>query len=118
MPYKAAGYVKNAGKECVLNLEVNNGKARIVVYATQILEKARITLTADGKSIFEETADLSPVNIFRAEVQVSVPETALTVAVNASGGRRLLEYTPRPKKIEEIPDYKRQLDIDTGIEII
>ena len=104
MPYKAAGYVKNAGKECVLNLEVNNGKARIVVYATQILEKARITLTADGKSIFEETADLSPVNIFRAEVQVSVPETALTVAVNASDGRRLLEYTPRPKKIEEIPD--------------
>ncbi len=104
MPYKAAGYVKNASRECVLNLEVKDGAAALVVYTTQRFEKARVTLAAGSKIIFDRTADLSPVEILKAEVPVAVPETNLTLAVYAAGGRKLLDYTPRPRKIEEIPD--------------
>ena len=104
MPYKAAGYVKNASRECVLNLEVQDGKAAITVYATQKFEKARVTLTAKGETVYDKTADLSPVHVLKDAVNVSVPETELTLAVFTSGGRKLLDYTPQPRKIEEIPD--------------
>ena len=104
MPYKAAGYVKNASRECVLNLEVKDGKARIVVYTTRKYEKARVALTAGAETVYEKTADLSPVHILKEETAVSVPETELTLAVYTAGGRKLLEYTPRPMKIEKIPD--------------
>ncbi len=104
MPYKAAGYVKNASRECVLNLEVKDGKAQITVYATQKFEKARVTLTAGGEMVYDKVCDLSPVSILKDEIAVSVPETALTLAVYTAGGRKLLDYTPQPEKIEEIPD--------------
>ena len=104
MPYKAAGYVKNASRECVLNLEVRDGKAQIVVYATQRFEKARITLSSEGRIIYDRTADLSPVDLLREEIAVSVPETELTLTVYTSGGRKLLDYTPRPQQIGKIPD--------------
>ena len=104
MPYKAAGYVKNASRECVLNLEVKDGKARITVYTTQKFEKARVTLTAGGEIFWDKTRDLSPVSILTEEIPVSVPETELMLAVYTAGGRKLLDYTPQPKRIEEIPD--------------
>ena len=104
MPYKAAGYVKNASRECVLNLEVRDGLAAVTVYATQRFDRARITLTAGDETVYDKTADLSPVSVLRDEIAVSAPETALTLSVHTAGGRLLLDYTPQPKKIEKIPD--------------
>ncbi len=104
MPYKAAGYVKNASRECVLNLEVRDGLAAVTVYATERFDRARITLTAGGETVYDKTADLSPVSVLRDEIAVSAPETALTLSVRTAGGRLLLDYTPQPKKIEKIPD--------------
>ena len=104
MPYKAAGCVKNASRECALNLEVKDGKAQITVYATQPFEKARVTLTAGDETVYDKTCDLSPVRILRDEIAVSCPQTDLTLAVYTAGGRRLLAYTPQPEKIEKIPD--------------
>ena len=104
MPYKAAGYVKNASRECVLNLEVVEGKAAIAVYTTQPFEDARVTLTAAGKTVYDRTTDLSPTNVLKDEVAVSVPGTELTLTVYTSEGGKLLDHTPRPRKIEEIPD--------------
>ena len=104
MPYKAAGYVKNASRECVLNLDVKDGKAAFVVYATQSFAQARVTLTASGKTVYEKIADLSPVNVFKDEAEVTACETDLTLAVYTAAGRKLLSYTPQPKKIDKIPD--------------
>ena len=104
IPYKAAGYVKNASRECVVSLEAKDDRAKIVVYTTQRFEKARVTLTAGDAVIYDRTADLSPVDVLEDTAAFNVPETALTLAVYTSGGRKLLDYTPRPGKIEKIPD--------------
>lgn len=104
MPYKQVGYVKNASRDCVINLEVKDGRARIAVYTTRLFEGARVTLTADGKTIWEKTADLSPVQLLEEEIAIGVPETRLTLEVYAASGRRLLSYTPRAADIEKIPD--------------
>ena len=34
MPYSDVGYVKNATKDALLNLEIKEGKARLVLYTT------------------------------------------------------------------------------------
>ncbi len=104
MPYKAAGYVKNACRECALNLEVKDGRARFVVYASQSLPGARVTLNRGGETVYEKTCDLSPVAVLEDETAVRAPETALTLSVYAGGGRKLLSYTPRPGTIEPVPD--------------
>ena len=104
MPYKAAGYVKNASRECVLNLEVQGGSAAITVYATQLFANARVTLSAADQIVYDKTADLSPVNVLKDEIAVHIPETELTLAVYTDRGRKLLDYTPKPRKIEKIPD--------------
>lgn len=104
MPYKKCGYVKNASRECVLGLEVAQGKAKIKVYTTQPFAKARVVLAANGIPLYDHVCDLSPVEALEASVPVDVPDTALTLTVYAASGRMLLSYTPKEKKIESIPD--------------
>ena len=104
MPYKAAGCVKNASRECALNLEVLDGKAAVTVYATQTFKNARVTLCSAGEVLYDRTVDLSPICVLKDEVAADVPETELTLTVTTSGGRKLLDYTPQPRRIEEIPD--------------
>ena len=104
MPYKKCGYVKNASHECVLGLEIADGKANITVYGTQPFRNARVVLTAAGEIVYDKTCDLSPVDVLEAAIDVAVPETKLTLAVYAASGRKLIEYTPQEKKIESIPD--------------
>ena len=104
MPYKKAGCVKNACRECALNLEVKNGKAAFTVYATQLFRQAQVMLTAGGETIYSKTADLSPLAVLQDEAAAGAPETELTLSVYTSGGRKLLDYTPQPVKTEKIPD--------------
>lgn len=107
MPYKAAGAVKNASTEVVLNLEKKDGKAEITVYATQKFEDTRVILTANGKPVFDRTLTLSPVDVLQEAVATEADETELTLSVYHKSGRKMLEYTPQPKRIEEIPDPAR-----------
>ena len=104
MPYKDAGCVKNASRECVLGLTVRDKRADIAVYVTQPFDRARVTLTAEGSPVYDRTVDLSPVRTLTDTVDVAVPETALTLTVYTAGGRKLLSYTPREKGIDKLPD--------------
>ena len=104
MPYKKCGYVKNASRECVMNLDVKDSKAAICVYTTQPFKAARVVLSAKNEVLLDKTCDLSPVDLLEETIPVSVPETALTLSVYTAGGRKLLAYTPQEKKIESIPD--------------
>ena len=104
MPYKAAGYVKNATTDAVVNLEVENGKARIVVYTTGVFENARVTLTAGERTVYEKTVTLSPVDILEDSAETDAEQTELYLAVTAVDGRLLADYRPRKETIERIPD--------------
>lgn len=95
--------MKNASRECVLGLEVAQGKAEIKVYTTQPFAKARVVLAANGIPLYDHVGDLSPVEVLEASVPVDVPETALTLTVYAASGRMLLSYTTKEKKIDPCP---------------
>ena len=106
MPYKTVGNVKNASTEIALNLAKNGKQAEIAVYATGKQKDARITLSAAGKVIYDRVMDLSPVETLTESVTLEEDwdETELTLAVYNQKGLKLLDYTPIPKKIEQIPD--------------
>ncbi len=99
-PYRELGIVKNASKDLVLNiLPVEEGSARIMVYATS-RQECRIRVS-DGKGIpiFEEAAVLSPELVY--DKIVCLGETAyeeLTLQVNN------LVCKSAPDQDDDIPD--------------
>ncbi len=104
MPYKAAGYVKNASTEIVLNLEKSANAASFVVYATGVYNSARVVLTAKDRIIYDRTLTLSPIDVLQDSTETDAAETELALFVYDSRGRELLRYAPEKKKIDEIPD--------------
>jgi len=104
MPYKAAGYVKNASTEVVLGLENGGGRAKLTVYATGVYRDARVVLTNDGRVVYDRVATISPVDVLQDEVAVITPDTALELSVYNAAGKKLLSWRAAEEKIEEIPD--------------
>ncbi len=107
MPYKAAGQVKNATADAAVHLSAENGAARVVVYATRLFENARIVLTAGGKTALDETARLSPTDVFEKSVEIGdAGEEDLRLEVLAEG-RSLVAYRPEKPGIPKIPEPAR-----------
>ena len=118
MPYKAAGYVKNASADVVLNLEKKDAAAHFTVYATGIFRDARVVLTAGESILCDKTLTLSPVHVLTDSIQTDAPETSLRLAVYDRNGRELLSYAPQEKKIERIPDPAPAAKLPSEIQTI
>lgn len=104
MPYKAVGQVKNATTEAAVHLSCDGEKAKVIVYATGVYENANIVLTAAGRKVLDESAKISPVDIYEASVAVSgVKEEELHLAVYADGSC-LVEYQPEAPEIPKLPE--------------
>ncbi len=104
MPYKAVGQVKNATREAAVHLSLENGKAKVIVYATSEYGNAEIELTVRGETVLRESAKLSPVDIYEKELTVgNVKEEELHLAVYADGNC-LAEYQPEAPKLPKMPE--------------
>jgi len=104
MPYKKIGYVKNATIEAAVNLEVENNKILVQVYATSVYENAVIRVKNKDEVILEEKVKISPVDIYKKELTVEgIKDTDVSVAVLYEN-RVLVSYKPLKKQIEKLPD--------------
>ena len=104
MPYKALGTVQNATKEAALHLDYDGKRARVKVCATARYENAAVTLEAAGKSVLDETATLSPTEIYEREIPCpGVKESELKLSVFHGGGC-LVEYRPEEPGIPRLPE--------------
>lgn len=109
MPYKAVGQVKNATTEAAIHLSYDNGKAKVIVYATSEYENANIVLTAKGETVLDVQAKISPVDIYETSVELSgvaaadLKEEELHLAVYAEG-ECLVEYQPEAPEIPKMPE--------------
>ena len=115
MPYKAAGYVKNASKDAAVNLETGDGKARFTVYASGVFEDARVTLTAGGETIYDRTATIGPEKILQDAVETAAEAAELRIAVYDAQGRQLVDYRPRKAKVERIPEPAKPAELPEKI---
>lgn len=102
MPYKKAGYVKNASIHAVMNVEFEADQVEVTVYATGRYENAEIVICRNGEEVYREKAVLSPVDIYEKAVPVQMEKKEeIKVSVYADG-KLLVEYQPKEEGIPEL----------------
>lgn len=106
MPYAEVGYVKNASKDFILNLEIEKGVACIIVYATGVQKNVTVKLEDSvGRELLSRVVTLSPEQLFKESIEVHgySPEE-LTLSICGKGGNVLLSYKADKPEIKPAPD--------------
>lgn len=88
---------KTPAQKPFLGLDVQTGEAHVCVYATGVLENARVTLRTNDKVLFERTVTLSPTQILEERIPTALPAHALTLTLTDAEGRTILSCAPREK---------------------
>jgi tetratricopeptide (TPR) repeat protein len=103
MPYKLIGPPKNATKDAVINLDVQEGTARLGVYLTQP-RVVEVRLGLRDEVIYSKIAELSPETalVESVTVPVGIRPQELTLSV-AENDRHLISYIPLPDDKPDIP---------------
>ena len=105
MPYKKAGYVKDANLNVIANLTADGKEATMMVYPTERFDGATVTLSdRKGKIIHEEKADLRVEDGYRKTCLTALRETELTLSVRDRDGHVLIKVKPEEKKEEALPE--------------
>jgi len=100
------GPAKNANRRCAVNLEITNYELRIAkigVAVTEVFERARVSLFAQGDVLADTVVDLAPDAPFVNSVTLpeGVAETDLLLRVCDAEGHEIIRYAP--PAIEETP---------------
>jgi tetratricopeptide (TPR) repeat protein len=105
MPYAEIGCVKNATKDAAINIEWENNKLHIKVYATSVYNDASIIVLNDDKEVKSFTANISPENIFKEIVvaENKADETKWKVIVCDKKGNELVSYQALSSAGTQIP---------------
>lgn len=121
MPYKKAGYVKNACLDAAVNLEISEDKIDAKVYATRVIEDAEIVITDGGKEIFREKKNLSPNETFETSIGAKHADRYKIKISVFSQGKELLSYQEKdygiPKLAEPAKAAKAPKDILSNEEL-
>jgi tetratricopeptide (TPR) repeat protein len=106
MPYAEVGYVKNANKDAIVNIEIEGHKANIILYTTSEFKNLRVILkNTEGKMFLDDCANTSPAESYLKEVVVGeiLPEN-LKFELYTSDGKELLAYQADKPEIKPVPD--------------
>jgi tetratricopeptide (TPR) repeat protein len=106
MPYRDLGVVKNATKEAMLNLEVEDGKATIIAYTTAFYPTGKVLLTCGNRNLVEESFDFHPATSYEKTVELpfGVKAEELYVAFKTAEGKVLIDWCPEPNGEKEVPE--------------
>lgn len=125
MPYSEVGYVKNANKEAIVNIDVKDGQTSIILYTTSIYKNLRVKLYCKPEScgsvqkgLLDKVINCSPEEPFKITVPSgdALPEE-LAFELYTENGKLLLNYqadkqtdktTPNPAEAAKQPE-----DIDS-----
>ena len=121
MPYKKAGYIKNASLDAAVNLEVSEREIRACVYATQEFDGANVVITNAGKEILNEKVTISPENVFERSIALAgADRTKVRIRVIYEG-KELVAYQEKdygiPKLAEPAKAAKAPKDILSNEEL-
>ncbi|GEL11306.1 Tetratricopeptide repeat-containing protein [Flavobacterium glycines] len=101
LPYRELGVVKNASQDILMNIDKNEDKAVIKIFATSLQKNAKIVL----EGLFEEITDLSPEAVYEREVTVGTAKIIdLALFVFAENGRELLSVKAEEQQEKEKPE--------------
>ncbi len=107
MPYSEVGYVKNASKDAILNVEVDaEGAGKIILYTTGVEKDLHVVVAdASGKTYIDKTIECSPRKPYLDDFSAPgiTPDNLIT-RVYRPDGKLLLEYRADKPEIKPIPD--------------
>lgn len=114
-PVKDIQGFKYANLNGAVNLEKrDDNKVFLGYYSTQKVNKARITLTRDGKQVFEKLMTISPETAFTGTIQIdgTFKLTDLyTELVNSETGEVLVSYQPvEQRPVGKLPETVKKPD--------
>jgi len=106
MPYAEVGYVKNANKDAIVNVDIKDGKAKVILYVTSFFTGLRLVLkNNDGNVYIDETITASPSEPYTKTVGIKdeTPEDMI-FELYTSDGKLLLDYQADKPEIKPTPD--------------
>ncbi|WP_455498443.1 DUF5107 domain-containing protein [Coprobacter sp.] len=106
MPYAEVGYVKNATKDIILNVDVKDDNTVLVLYATGKQPKVRVLVKdVDDKILFDRTVNVSPAEPFRAEFPSNgLRAEDMITDIYGQDGKLLLTYKADEEEIKPLPN--------------
>lgn len=109
MPYTEVGYVKNASKDAVVNIETTDGNTGIILYTTSVFNNLHIILKEkNGKILSEEKINCSPEQPYINKTKTGnlLPEDIVFELYDESG-ELMLSYQAEKAEIKPTPDPAR-----------
>ncbi|WP_129717384.1 DUF5107 domain-containing protein [Pedobacter sp. SYP-B3415] len=105
LPYRELGLVKNANKDLQMNLEVQDGIARIKIQVTSVFRAVAVTLTASEGLLYAAREDLDPETVFNREIAVPghTDDSRLILLLRDAEGNELMSYLPGQNAPGKLP---------------
>ena len=107
MPYAEVGYVKNATKDALLNMEVKEGKGKVILYTTGVNKDVHVFVkdNVGGATLFDKVISISPAEPFQAEFAAEgLKDEDILVEIRNHEGRILVSYQADKPEIKPVPD--------------
>ena len=119
MPYQHIGVVKNATKEALVNIEIENSKAILKIYVTADYPNCKIQLLENKKILFEERKGLSPEKKYEQVINIEKKNLQnLRFVLKDKEENILLTWKPEPNEEQEIPEAAKPAKEPKDIESI
>jgi len=117
MPYRDLGVVKNATKEAMVNLEVEDGKVTVKAYTLASYPEGKVVLKAGDSILFEDTFDFHPATSYEKVVDIqNIDSKDLEIAILTSGGKILVDWKPESGEQKPIPEAAKAAKLPEEIE--
>lgn len=106
MPYAEVGYVKNATKEALINIEVDGDNAELILYTTSFFKNLKLELkNLNGNILYNEQIDISPNNPYKKSAFIGdISSDNLIFTVYTSDSKILVSYQAEKPEIKPAPD--------------
>lgn len=106
MPYAEVGYVKNANKDAIVNVEIENEQATIILYTTSVFKNLCLVLKdVNGKVFIDEKVNVSPLAVYKNNVNIGkLLAEDVIFELYKEDGQELLRYQADKPEIVATPD--------------
>lgn len=106
MPYRDLGVVKNATKEAMVNLEIQDRKAIVKIYTTAAYPAGKVLLSSGSKILLNDTFDFHPGISYEKIITLpcEIDPNELQIYVKTSDGICLVSWQSETKTEREIPE--------------
>jgi len=118
MPYRDLGVLKNATKEAMVNLEIEDQKIIIKAYTLATYSGGKVILKAGSEILLEDTFDFHPGTSYEKVVvpRLGFEPKDLDISLLSSDGKILVDWKPEQGEIKDLPEPAKAAKVPSDIE--